>query len=112
MSIWKNHSVELRIREILASVPESEHHFGRPFLSAYQIAIAFDQRYRPAGRRSLRPESPQRWLANHNSGSPAPVFRKTTVSVPAPGDELELGARKVRHEAKFSLALRRHPPIV
>ena len=58
MSIWKNRSVELRIRETLASVPESEHRFGRPFLSAYQIAIAFDQRYRPAGRRSLRPESP------------------------------------------------------
>ena len=27
-----------------ASVPDRSHHFGRPFLSAYQIAIAFDQR--------------------------------------------------------------------
>ena len=45
MPIWQDHSVDTRIREILASVPESGHHFGRPFLSAYQIAIKFDQRY-------------------------------------------------------------------
>ena len=46
MSIWQDHSIEQRIREILASVPDEGHHFGRPFLSAYQIAIAFEQRYR------------------------------------------------------------------
>lgn len=46
MSIWHDQSIEQRIREILASVPHGRHHFGRPFLSAYQIAIAFDQRYR------------------------------------------------------------------
>ena len=46
MSIWQCHSIEPRIREILASVPHDGHHFGRPFLSAYQIAIAFEQRYR------------------------------------------------------------------
>ena len=46
MSIWQNHAIEARIREILASVPDEGHHFGRPFLSAYQIAIAFDQRFR------------------------------------------------------------------
>ena len=45
MSIWQDHSIETRIREILASVPDSGHHFGRPFLSAYQIAIAFDNRH-------------------------------------------------------------------
>ena len=45
MSIWQRHSIEVRIREILASVPRGEHHFGRPFLGAYQIAIAFAQRY-------------------------------------------------------------------
>ena len=44
MSTWQNHSIERRIRKILKSVPDEEHHFGRPFLSAYQIAIAFDQR--------------------------------------------------------------------
>ena len=46
MSIWQHHSIEPRIREILASVPDEGHHFGRPVLSAYQIAIAFDQRFR------------------------------------------------------------------
>ena len=45
MSIWQRHSIEARIREILASVPRGNHHFGRPFFSAYQIAIAFAQRY-------------------------------------------------------------------
>ena len=45
MSIWQDHSIEPRIREILASVPDDGHHFGPPFLSAYQIAIAFEQRY-------------------------------------------------------------------
>ena len=45
MSIWQDQSIEPRIREILASVPHEGHHFGHPFLSAYQIAIAFDQRY-------------------------------------------------------------------
>ena len=33
------------------------------------------------------------------------------VTVPASGDELELGARKARHQAKFPLARCRHPPI-
>ena len=45
MSIWQDQSIESHIREILASVPDDGHHFGRPFLSAYQIAIAFEQRY-------------------------------------------------------------------
>ena len=45
-SIWQDHSIEARIRDILESVPDEGHHFGRPFLSAYQIAIAFDQRFR------------------------------------------------------------------
>ncbi|MDE0367082.1 MAG: hypothetical protein OXP09_16115 [Gammaproteobacteria bacterium] len=45
MSIWQDHAIEQRIREILASVPDEGHHFGLPFLTAYQIAIAFDQRH-------------------------------------------------------------------
>ena len=43
MSIWQRYAIEPRIREILASVPHDGHHFGRAFLSAYQIAIAFEQ---------------------------------------------------------------------
>lgn len=45
MSIWQQHSIESRIRAILASVPHDGHHFGHPFLSAYQIAIAFRQHH-------------------------------------------------------------------
>ena len=43
MSIWQRYSIEARIREILASVPLNGQHFGRPFLTAYQIAIAFER---------------------------------------------------------------------
>ena len=43
MSTWEQFSLEARIREILSAVPlrEPDHHFGHPFLTAYQIAIAF-----------------------------------------------------------------------
>ena len=76
MSIWQDHSVETHIREILASVPESGHHFGRPFLSAYQIAIAFDQRYPHAagliakpvgGKHTGRHDSLAKYFANQLS---------------------------------------------
>ena len=46
MSIWDEFSMEARIRHILADVPRRDHHFGRPFLTAYQIAISFEQTYR------------------------------------------------------------------
>ena len=55
MSIWHDHSVDSHIREILASVPESGDHFGRPFLSPYQIAIAFDQQYEHIARLIAKP---------------------------------------------------------
>lgn len=43
--MWKA-GMEDKIRDIL-SVPvrKDEHHFGRPFLTAYQIAIEFKRRY-------------------------------------------------------------------
>ena len=47
MSIWNDYSIETRIRDILDVPPRREgHHFGRPFLTAYQIAILFAERYR------------------------------------------------------------------
>ena len=45
MSIWRNYDLENRVRTILASVPFSRLHSDRPFLSGYQIAIAFMQRF-------------------------------------------------------------------
>ena len=46
MSIWNDYSIETRIRAILDVEPRREgHHFGRPFLTAYQIAILFAERH-------------------------------------------------------------------
>ena len=46
MSFWNDFSIEARIRGILDVPPrEPGHHFGRPFLTAYQIAISFAERY-------------------------------------------------------------------
>lgn len=46
MSIWEEYSIEARVREILDVPPRDPgHHFGRPFLTAYQIAISFAERF-------------------------------------------------------------------
>ena len=47
MSRWNTFFLESRIRKILLEVPprKSGHHFDRPFLTAYQIAICFAKRY-------------------------------------------------------------------
>ena len=46
MSQWDNLGIQGRIQSILFGVPESEHHFrGRPFMTAYQIAIEFAHDY-------------------------------------------------------------------
>lgn len=85
MSIWQDHAIERRIREILASVPDEGHHFGRPFLTAYQIAIAFDQRHRreadliakPVGGKDTgRHDSLAKYFANQLSRR----IRKGTLS--------------------------------
>ena len=55
MSTWQRYSIEARIREILASVPLDGHHFGRPFLTPYQIAIAFEQRHPQDARLIAKP---------------------------------------------------------
>ncbi len=76
MSIWEDHSIETHIRQILSSVPNDGHHFGRPFLTAYQIAIAFDQRFpraaaliaKPVGGKDTgRHDSLAEYLANQLS---------------------------------------------
>lgn len=48
MSDWENFNFEERIRKILNDEEKNhnqEHHFGKPFLSSYQIAIEFDREY-------------------------------------------------------------------
>ena len=45
MSYWDDFDIENHILEILRSVDSQGHHLGRPFLTAYQIAIEFDRRY-------------------------------------------------------------------
>jgi len=45
MDYWVKYDFEARIRGILSSIvykSNPDHHFGRPFLSAYQIAIEYN----------------------------------------------------------------------
>lgn len=47
MSFWQQHNLEGRVISILEEVPDAakEHHLGRPYLTAYQIAIEFAHRH-------------------------------------------------------------------
>lgn len=53
-SFWERVEVEDKVRTILAAVPRagSPDAYGRPFISAYQLAIEMDVRY-PEVRREL-----------------------------------------------------------
>jgi hypothetical protein len=46
-SQWVQCDVEEKVRVILRDVSSHDpaHHFGRPFLTAYQLAIAYDQKH-------------------------------------------------------------------
>ena len=54
MSIWEEHRIEERVTAILSDVNayQPDHHFGRPYLTAYQLAIALD-RIAPQARQAL-----------------------------------------------------------
>jgi hypothetical protein len=43
MSYWQEHDVERKIVDILSAIQyyKPDHHFGRPFMTAYQLAIEF-----------------------------------------------------------------------
>jgi hypothetical protein len=47
MSVWEQHDLTTRIVEILgaAHLNTDEHHFGRPYVTSYQIAIELARRY-------------------------------------------------------------------
>jgi hypothetical protein len=77
-SLWDEHDIEAKVIQILSDVSDYApgHHLGRPFLTAYQIAIAFAQRYPDAFERIGLPvggldtgqrDSLARYLANQLS---------------------------------------------
>ena len=46
--MWDQHNIGLLVVNILADVPLNNpdgHHFGRPYMSAYQLAIELERRY-------------------------------------------------------------------
>jgi hypothetical protein len=45
MSFWEDNNIGDRINQILLDIEDEGHHFGRPFLTAYQLAIEFASRY-------------------------------------------------------------------
>ena len=78
MSKWKTFSFESRVRKILLEVRPRKpgHHFGRPFLTAYQIAICFAKRYpheyaaigkEISGKGSGQKDSLEKYVANELS---------------------------------------------
>ena len=47
MSVWDDHEISDAVVAILSELPmrSPNHHFGRPYLTAYQIAIELERRY-------------------------------------------------------------------
>jgi hypothetical protein len=47
-STWQNHDLDTKVQEVLADVPvpPQGHAFGRPYLSAYQVAIGLRHKHR------------------------------------------------------------------
>ena len=45
MSHWADHDIHAKLTAILGSIPSYDHHFGRPLLTAYQLAIEFADRH-------------------------------------------------------------------
>ena len=67
MSIWDKLSLASKIREILDVTSHDEgHHFGRPFLTPYQIAISFADSY-PDETNSIGKPIGGKGTGQHNS---------------------------------------------
>lgn len=45
MSYWEEYNIGDSVNQILVNVEDDRHYFGRPFLTAYQVAIEFANRY-------------------------------------------------------------------
>jgi hypothetical protein len=68
MSIWEEHRIEERVTAILSDVNayQPDHHFGRPYLTAYQLAIALD-RIAPQARQALGSPVGGEGIGQHDS---------------------------------------------
>jgi len=44
-SLWQQHNIEDRVIQIPREIEDEGHHFGRSFLTAYQLAIEFGRRH-------------------------------------------------------------------
>lgn len=69
MSDWQEYSLQDKVVQILAAVPpyKADHHFGRPYLSAYQIAIKLRQEFWEEIAQMGRP------IGGAGSGEPSPL---------------------------------------
>ena len=56
-NFWENNELERKIVEVLASVTyqDPDHPYGRPFLTAYQLAILIKERFPKTFQRSSLP---------------------------------------------------------
>ena len=45
ISKWAQYNIEDKILEILSGKENTGHHFGTPYLTAYQLAIEFDRKF-------------------------------------------------------------------
>lgn len=72
MSVWDQLQMDTKITQILnVKSHEPNHHFGRPFLTPYQIAIAFHDQFfqdfknigKPLGGKGIGQDSLPRYIA-------------------------------------------------
>ncbi len=85
MSFWEEHKIEEKVFSILQDAREDHegHHFGHPFLTAYQITIEFAQRHpeivakqdwpiggAEAGERTSWAQYLARWLSQYVKDHP------------------------------------------
>ena len=78
ISNWVIYDIEIKVRTILTNIKNvRKHHFGRPYLTAYQLAIVFSQSYpnefkslgyQIGGKNSGKKSSLSQYLARELSG--------------------------------------------
>ncbi|PSL56571.1 hypothetical protein B0I31_103324 [Saccharothrix carnea] len=69
MSVWARLEVLDKVRAVLRTVPIANpagHHFGRPFITAYQLAIKLDAAYSDVAK-ELKVEIGGSGIGKHNS---------------------------------------------